>query len=147
MAIIHIDWRPPPRTLRNFGLIGLVAFAALALLAYLQLLLFRYLPDSAVAPTACVLVGLALYCGLLAPLAPQGLKPLYLLLTLVTLPIGLLVSYAVMGLIFFGIITPVAVVFRIIGRDAMTRKFDASTPTYWLKRQLPTSAERYFRQF
>jgi hypothetical protein len=37
--------------------------------------------------------------------------------------------------------------FKIIGRDAMHRKFDPSAETYWIKRRPPESVKRYFRQF
>ncbi len=36
MAMIQIDWNPPRRMLRNFGLIGLVAFGAMGALIHWQ---------------------------------------------------------------------------------------------------------------
>lgn len=41
-----------------------------------------------------------------------------------------IVSPVVLGVLFFGIFTPVALVLRIIGRDAMARRFDAGATTY-----------------
>jgi len=147
MSLVHIDWNPAPRTLRQFGLIGLAAFAALSALAYFQFLLFAHLPDRAVRPTALVLAGCAVYCGVLAPIAPRALKPLYLLLTLVAAPIGLVVSTLVMFVVYYVVITPVAIFFKIISRDALNRKFDPSAESYWIRRQPPENMKRYFRQF
>lgn len=147
MPLIHINLRPPPDTLRQFGLIGLIGFSLLAGLAYFQWLLFAYLPDTAVNPTVYVLIGLALYSGFFAFIAPLGLKPLYVLLTLITFPIGFVMSYLTMIIIFYGVLTPVGIVFKLIGRDTMNRRFDPSATTYWIKRKPPASVKRYFRQF
>ncbi|MFQ5428880.1 MAG: hypothetical protein ACE5E1_01110 [Phycisphaerae bacterium] len=147
MSLLQVDLNPPPRTLRQFGLIGLAGFGALAVLARFQWLLFAALPDSAVGSTVYALAGLAMFCGLFAMLAPTWLRPLFVVMTLITLPIGWVVSYLVMFVIFYVVLTPVGLVFKLIGRDAMNRQFDRSSATYWIKRTPPASAGRYFRQF
>ncbi|MCG8403905.1 MAG: hypothetical protein MI923_01780 [Phycisphaerales bacterium] len=147
MALIQIDWNPPPKTLRQFGLIGLGGFGLLAALAYFQWLLFAYLPDSAAKPTAYAFIAVAMYSGFFAAVAPPALKPLYVLMTVITFPIGLVVSYLTMAVIFYGILTPVGLIFKLIGRDAMNRKFEPSATTYWVKRKPPANVKRYFRQF
>lgn len=47
------------------------------------------------------------------------------------------VSPVVLGLIFFGMFTPIALAMRMAGRDTMRRKFDAAMTTYWIDRQPP----------
>ena len=42
------------------------------------------------------------------------------------------VSPVVLGAIFFLVLTPVAFVMRVIGRDAMKRRFEPAAPTYWV---------------
>ena len=49
--------------------------------------------------------------------------------------------------IFYLVITPISIVFKLIGRDSMTRSFDAAAATYWITRRQPTSVKRYLRQF
>jgi hypothetical protein len=44
------------------------------------------------------------------------------------------VSRTAIGLLFFGILTPVALVFRILGRDALRLKRDPKARTYWIER-------------
>ena len=60
-----------------------------------------------------------------------------------------IVSPMVLGIIYFGGFTPVALVFKLRGRDALNRKFESSRPSYWLHRTPPgPDAERSFpRQF
>jgi hypothetical protein len=52
-----------------------------------------------------------------------------------------------MAILFYLVITPVGLVFRLVGRDAMNRRFDPSLPSYWVEHRMPASLERYFRQF
>ena len=60
-----------------------------------------------------------------------------------------IVSPIVLGIIYFGMFTPVALVFKVRGRDPLNRKFEPSQPSYWLHRTPPgPDAERSFpRQF
>ena len=147
MAAIQIDWNPSPRTLRQFGAIGVGAFSVFAVLAHYRVVVFALLPDGAVRPTVWVLVGLAGYCALAAPVAPRALRPLYLLLSAVGYPIGLVVSVAIFAIVYYLVVTPIGLVFKLIGRDAMNRKFDPSAETYWVPRRPPANLKRYFRQF
>jgi hypothetical protein len=59
--------------------------------------------------------------------------------------LGRVVSPIVLGVIFFGIFTPVGVVMRLFGRDAMYRKFDAAAPSYWVRRDPPGPADGSYR--
>ena len=55
-----------------------------------------------------------------------------------------IVSPLVMGLIYFAVFTPTAIVMRMAGRDALERSFDASAPTYWKRRDPPGPADDSF---
>jgi hypothetical protein len=147
MAVIQIDWNPPRRILRNFGLIGLVAFGAMGSLICWQIGPGKVVPAGAATMTATFLWVTAAHFGVFAAVAPALLRPVYLVLTVVTYPIGFVLSYVVMALIFYGVIVPIGLVFKIVGRDAMCRRFDASARTYWIRRRPPDSVKRYFRQF
>jgi hypothetical protein len=59
--------------------------------------------------------------------------------------LGRVVSPVVLGVIFFGVFTPVGALMRRFGRDAMCRKLDASARSYWVKRDPPGPAESSFR--
>ncbi len=48
-----------------------------------------------------------------------------------------IVSPIVMGVIFFGLITPMALIMRMAGRDSMNRKFDRDVSSYWIRRDPP----------
>jgi hypothetical protein len=55
------------------------------------------------------------------------------------------VSPLVLGLIFFGLFTPVGMVMRAFGRDAMKRRFEPQVPSYWVKRDPPGPPDDSFR--
>jgi hypothetical protein len=44
-------------------------------------------------------------------------------------------------------VTPVALLLRMLGHDAMQRRFDSSAQSYWVSRRPPDHPRRYFQQF
>ena len=62
-------------------------------------------------------------------------------------PIGWLVSQLVLALIFYGLITPLALVFRGRGRDPLQRARPASDESLWRPKASPADVRRYFRQY
>ena len=147
MAVVEVNWKPGARTLRSFGWICLVALGAIGAWVYFrQSLLGFALSASAAHGTGYCLWAAAALCAVVAAVAPRALWPLYVTLTAVTLPIGLVVSHVVLALLFYGVFTPMALIFRVIGRDSLRRKFDPGAGTYWVQRRATTDVERYFRQ-
>jgi len=58
------------------------------------------------------------------------------------------VSPIVMGAMYFGVITPVAVAMRLRGRDALHRKLQPALASYWIKRDPPgPDGSSFPRQF
>ena len=147
MAMIELNLNPPPKTLRTFGLIGVVGFGLIGAMFFWQIGLGKLPSAEAARTTAFVLWALGAYCGLFAAIAPAAVRPVYVVLTLITFPIGFVVSYIVMGIVYYLVLTPVGLIFRLIGRDAMNRRFDPAAETYWVERRRPESVKRYFRQF
>jgi hypothetical protein len=55
------------------------------------------------------------------------------------------VSPVVLGIIFYGLFTPVGIVMRIARRDIMKRRFEPDAATYWVDRDPPGPASDSFR--
>ena len=67
-------------------------------------------------------------------------------MTIVAFPIGWVVTQLVLALMFYGVLSPLAIVFRWRGRDALQlRKRDRET--FWVVRDKPTPPEKYLKQF
>jgi hypothetical protein len=147
MALIDLDLKPPPKTLRTFGIAALVVFGGFGLWIRLKggLPIAKF-PESA--PTVSLVLwivgGLS---GLFALVKPEWNRPLYVALVLVSFPIGLVVSFLVLIIIFYGLMTPLNLAFKLMGRDAMNRRVDPSASTYWQPHQAPETVNRYFKQF
>ena len=85
--------------------------------------------------------------ALLSLVFPAGNRFLFVALTVISYPIGYVVSFVLMAIFFYVVVTFVALVFRLIGRDVMKRKFEPDATTYWAPHTSPTSIKRYFQQF
>jgi len=48
-----------------------------------------------------------------------------------------IVSPVALGIVFFGVLTPMGFAMRLFGRDTMQRRFDPSARTYWIERDPP----------
>ena len=55
------------------------------------------------------------------------------------------VSPVIMGIMFFGLFTPMGYVMRRFGWDAMKRAWDPQAKTYWTRRDPPGPADDSFK--
>ena len=74
-------------------------------------------------------------------------RPLYVALTAISVPIGFVVSHTVMAIVFFGLLLPLGIAFRLMRRDLLSRTPDAARRSYWEPRPPRSDVRRYYRQF
>lgn len=72
---------------------------------------------------------------LLALLRPVWLHWPMIVWVWVTGKVALLVNWLVLAVAFYVVITPLALFFRLTGRDPMRRRFDKNAKTYWIARE------------
>jgi hypothetical protein len=60
--------------------------------------------------------------------------------------LGLLISPIILGIIFFGLFTPIAIFIRTIGRDELRLKFKNKT-SHWIHRNEQIKSESFKQQF
>jgi hypothetical protein len=144
---LELNLNPDARTLRQFGGIALGALALLGGLVAWRGGLLGFDFGGAARTVAIALWSVGALSALLGLVAPRANRPLWIALTLVAFPIGYAVSIALLGVLFFGVLTPVSLVFRLTGRDALRRRFDPAAQSYWIERSGDVPLERYFRQF
>ena len=146
--MMPVNWYPDRRQLRSFGLVCLVAFGALATWALVRESIFGLTLAPPTARTVALSLGaLAALSALMALVAPAALRPLYVALMAVSVPIGYVVSHAVMAVVFFGLLLPIGIAFRVMRRDALARTQDRVRRTYWEPRPTRVDVRRYYRQF
>lgn len=139
MALVSLNLKPSDKQLRDFGLAGLFMCTVIGLVL---LGLGKIAPRGL---TVLFLAGLTMF--VLSRLCASLIKPVYLVMVIVTFPVGWVISHLVMGLFFYVVITPIAILFKIIGRDTLCRRFDPQTDTYWLGHKHKRSSKDYFHQF
>jgi hypothetical protein len=139
MSLIEINWSPNRKELRMFGIISLIASVLISLLLYvLKGLGIQWM-------AIIIFIGIVIFLSSL--ISFKLTRGIYLGLILVTMPIGLVVSFVLLAIFYFLLLTPVGLLFRLMGRDALGRKFDSAADSYWLIRRPPDSLDRYFHQF
>ena len=67
----------------------------------------------------------------LAILFPRTIEPIWKMLMVLTLPIGWVVSRLILIAFFYIILTPISLLFRIVGHDILKRRLSPSADTYW----------------
>ncbi|HBN77606.1 MAG TPA: hypothetical protein DD473_17705 [Planctomycetaceae bacterium] len=100
--------------------------------------------------SALVIIGLilaSLIPGLTGVLKPKSIWPIYRGWMIAVFPIGFLISHLLMGIVYFGVITPIGLYRRFRYPDPLQRKLDRETTSYWQPISKPESTESYFRQF
>jgi MFS family permease len=145
--LVEINFNPDTKTLRQFGVIAFVGFGILAALAYYEKLIFSFGLGEARMPVVTTFVALGTIAALLSLVAPRANRVLYVGLTLLAFPIGFVLSYVIMGTLYFLIIGPIAVLFRLLGRDSMHRGYDSNASSYWLDARPARDKESYFHQY
>jgi len=138
MGLIRIDMNPPRKQLNWFGLFWLVFFGAVG--AYV---LWR----THLWPAAIALWAAAAVVPAVGWAVPGFMRIVYVGLSVVAYPIGLTVSFVVLAVVYYGVITPIGLVMRLFGRDSMYRRFEGQAESYWVPHRPVDSVKRYFRQF
>jgi Saxitoxin biosynthesis operon protein SxtJ len=138
MAVIEINKNPSQKELAWFGLMFLVFFGLIGGVVW-----WRFEAQTA----AYTLWGVAAAIVAVYYALPPVRLPIYLGWLYAAFPIGWVISHVVMGAIYYLVITPFALVFKLIGRDALDRKLDKNAKSYWVEHRTGGDPQRYFKQF
>ena len=60
--------------------------------------------------------------------------------------LGMIVSPIILGIIFFGLFTPIAILMRLSGRDELRLKFSPKM-SYWITRSEPIKSDSFKHQY
>ena len=135
MKLVEVNLNPTDRQLRQFGLMGFLALPAVGWWW------------AAHPRTLTWLGGIGLVVAVLGYIWPRLLKPVFIGLMFVTLPVGMVIGELAMGLIYFGVFLPIGLCFKWMGRDALKRELDRDGESYWEEKKSPVDVSRYYRQW
>ena len=138
MSLVQINWKPTPRELRKFGVVLFIGFALIGALLHWA----GHRPAAALGCWAFGAIAGAL--GLTGtPLA----LPLYWAWMGVAFVMGHIMSRVLLTVFYYGMITPVGWLMRLLGRDKLMLRRKPRA-TYWQPvAPPPAKAAGYERQF
>ena len=127
---------PSNRVLRQFAGLWLVFFLGIAASRWWH---GQHGLWTVVLAIAAVVVGIA------GMAVPAVVRPIFTGWMIAAFPIGWTVSRVVLGFVFFLIVTPIALIFRLMGRDILRRRRPAVS-SYWSEKTQSSSSADYLRQ-
>lgn len=83
--------------------------------------------------------------GLTGLAYPAMLRPLFVGWMIVAFPVAWAATYATLAFLFFAVFTPLSLVFRMCGRDALRLRF-RNQKSYWERKPAVADVHAYFRQ-
>jgi len=116
-----VNTQPDKQELRKFGLI----FAGMFILVFV--LLLPWIWGKPAPMWAWIVAAVFAASGLLVPMA---LGPVYRLWMKIGHVLGWVNTRIILGLVFFLIFAPVALFFRLLGKDILKQRLDASASSY-----------------
>ena len=141
MAIVTVDWHPDARHLRRWAVTTAIALAAVGSL-------FRFVDwgvFAAARPMAPYLWGFGAFALVTAGTGTRAGLPAYWAWMAFTWAVGTALGTVALGAVFAFVVTPMAVVARLAGRDRLELRPAPGTRSMW--RPLPPGRHDPERQF
>ena len=140
----EVNWNPDTAALRTFARSLVIGFPCIAV----AFLLAGFLAGKGWNLFfALKLGGFGAVAGVLFYTAPVIAKPFYVVWYALACCIGLIVGNVVLALIFYVLVTGIALVRRFFGSQPIRKTPDPQAKTYWLAAAPPPNLKRYFSQF
>ncbi len=136
MALVDINWKPDAKELRKFGIAMIVGFA----------LIGGFFFWKQMATAAYVLWTVGAVAGALGLTGTRAAMIVYVPWMGIALVMGNIVSRVILAVIYYGLITPMALIMLLVRRDKL-RLRPRQVATYWIDAANPGDEHDYERQF
>lgn len=133
-----IQFDPPRKVLRQFAGLWLLFFGGLALWEILGRGRMEF---------GWFLALVAVTIGPLGLFRPEWMRLIYVGWMVLAFPIGWTMSQIILLAMFFGLFTPIGLIFKLLGRDSLQRTRRSGLNSYWEPKPVSTDLGRYFKQF
>ena len=136
--MLPIDFNPPARTLRSFARLWFPLFVGVTAAT----VWWRF--DAPWAATWWAAVGAVV--AVVSAASERMARGVFVSLMVVTYPLALSVSFVLLAVIFLIVFTPLGLLLRLRGHDALGRE-QRDAATHWHRFDQEDSPERAIRQF
>jgi multisubunit Na+/H+ antiporter MnhG subunit len=143
MSLVKLNWKPSPKELRQFGAIFGSGFLLIGLVKYFWIWNWLFERNEKL---GLIFIFIGIVGGAIGLTGTKLALPLYWVWIGIAFVLGNIMSRVVITLIYYGLITPMSFVARLLGRDKLQLKKRA-VQTYWQDISLPHEPEKYKRQF
>jgi hypothetical protein len=137
-VIVELDRKPTAADLRWFGAVVAAFFGILGAVAWLR---FGRADVGQILGAAGG--GLASVYYLVRPLR----VPMWQGWTRLFFPLGWTVSHLALAVLYFLVVTPIALGMRLVRHDPLARTLDRNAATYWIEHRTGRDPARYLRQY
>lgn len=141
----EINWKPGTPELHKFSWSLIIGFPCLAALLFLA----KWLTSATVPEPAFYLTlgGAGALIGAISRAILHLARPLYVIWYSLACCIGIVVANLLFVVLYYGLFTPIGLIMRLMGRDALKLKFQRGTTSYWLDAKPVPPPAQYFRQY
>ena len=140
----EIDWNPDKLAIQQFGR---VLFLGCPLAALAWYCLVRWFSGEWVLAVPIWITGIGWAIGLLAFISRALALPFYLLWFFLVAVIDTVVTNTLFISLFYLVISPVALLMKLLGRDPLARRIEPERETYFLDAPKAKGPESYYNQF
>ena len=143
MSLVKLNWKPSPKELRQFGAIFGSGFLLIGLVKYFWIWNWLFERNEKL---GLIFILIGIVGGAIGLTGTKLALPLYWVWIGIAFVLGNIMSRVVITLIYYGVVTPMSFVARLLGRDKLQLKKRA-VQSYWQDISLPHEPEKYERQF
>jgi len=141
--MIKLDLKPEERVVRQFAWFAVIGLPVLAGFVLRLMGAFEWSHAALLTAAAVGVSQLGLYLAGVRVIS----RALFLGLSILFVPVGFVISHVLMLVVYYLVLTPIALVMRMAGRDVIGKKLDPNAKTYWHERAGKRPAASYFKLY
>lgn len=141
--MIKLDLKPDERIVNQFAWFAVIGLPLLAWFVLRLVTTFEWAHPAFLAVAAVGVSQLGLYLIGVRIVS----RCLFLGLSILFVPFGFIISHVLLAGVYYLVLTPIALFFRVIGRDVIGKKLDKDAKSYWIERTGDRPASSYFKLY
>jgi len=141
--MIKLDLKPDERIVKQFAWFAIIGLPLLAWFVLRLVTTFEWAHPAFLTVAAVGVSQLGLYLIGVRVVS----RCLFLGLSILFIPFGFIISHVLLAAVYYLVLTPIALFFRVIGRDVIGKKLDKDAKSYWVERNADRPASSYFKLY